>query len=144
MNPLGDKLGVLFLQVMRAHRALAERRLAAIGLHTGQEMILLYLAEHDKLRQNELASALNVEPPTMTKMLQRMERAGVIERRKDEEDARAICVCLTDHGRGLIQPILEVWDEIEAQFTDGLTDAEMLLLRRLLVQMYRNITRDES
>lgn len=83
---------------------------------------------------------MGVEPPTATKMLQRMEHAGLIERRPDPEDARVSRVYLTEQGRALEQPVLEVLKHLEAQTVAGLSAMEQALLRRLLMQVSANLS----
>ena len=90
--------------------------------------------------QSQLAACMGVEPPTATKMLQRMEHAGLIERRPDPEDARISRVYLTERGRALEQPVLEVWKQLETQTVAGLSPTEQALLRRLLMQVSANLS----
>jgi DNA-binding MarR family transcriptional regulator len=75
-----------------------------------------------------------------TKMLQRMERAGLIERRPDPEDARVSRVYLTERGRALEQPVLDVWKQLEARTVAGLSLTEQTLLHRLLLQVAANLS----
>ena len=140
MRQIQDYLGFQLLQVHKAHRARAEAALNQLGLHTGQEMLLLRLWIEEGVPQSQLAAAMGVEPPTATKMLQRMERAGLIERRPDAEDARISRVYLSERGRALEQPVLEVWKRLEAQTVVGLSATEQALLRRLLMQVSANLS----
>jgi MarR family transcriptional regulator, organic hydroperoxide resistance regulator len=140
VRQIQDYLGFQLLQVHKAHRARAETALNKLGLHTGQEMLLLRLWIEEGVPQSQLAASMGVEPPTATKMLQRMEHAGLIERRPDPEDARISRVYLTDRGRALEQPVLEVWKHLEAQTVAGLSATEQALLRRLLMQVSANLS----
>ena len=140
MRQIRDYLGFQLLQVHKAHRARAEAALNRLGLHTGQEMLLLRLWIEEGIPQSQLAVSMGVEPPTATKMLQRMEHAGLIERRPDPEDARVSRVYLTERGRALEQPVLEVWKQLEAQTVAGLSPTELALLRRLLMQVAANLS----
>ena len=140
MRQIQDYLGFHLLKVHKAHRARAETALNQLGLHTGQEMVLLQLWIEEGLPQSQLAAGMGVEPPTVTKMLQRMEQAGLIERRPDPEDARFSRVFLTARGRALEQPVLEVWQHLETQTVAGLSLAEQMLLRRLLMQVLTNLS----
>lgn len=140
MRQIRDYLGFQILQVHKAHRARAEAALNQLGLHTGQEMLLLRLWSEEGIPTSQLAAAMGVEPPTATKMLQRMERTGLIERRPDPEDARISRVYLTQRGRALEQPVLEVWKQLEAQTVAGLSPTEQALLRRLLMQVAANLS----
>jgi len=140
VRQIQDYLGFQLLQVHKAHRARAEGALNKLGLHTGQEMLLLRLWIEEGVPQSQLAASMGVEPPTATKMLQRMEHAGLIERRPDPEDARISRVYLTERGRALEQPVLEVWKNLEAQTVAGLSAMEQALLRRLLMQVSANLS----
>src|SRR6187401_2277157 len=104
MKELSEYIGYLLIQVMKAHRRQAEPQFNALGVHLGQEMLLFQLCEEDGATQSEIADCICVEPPTVTKMLQRMEAAGLIERRQDSQDARVSRVYLTAKGRELEQP----------------------------------------
>jgi MarR family transcriptional regulator, organic hydroperoxide resistance regulator len=140
VEQIQGSLGLQLIQALRAHRARTEAALNQLGLHCGQEMLLLCLWSEEGLPQSQLAAAMGVEPPTATKMLQRMERAGLIERRPDDEDARVSRVYLTARGRGLEQPVLQVWQHLEAQTVAGLSPTEQALLRRLLMQVVANLS----
>ena len=140
MRQIRDFIGFQVLQVHKAHRSRAETALNKLGVHTGQEMILLQLWIEEGIPQSQLAASMEVEPPTATKMLQRMERAGLIERRPDPEDARISRVYLTERGRALEQPVLDVWKQLEAQTVAGLSLTEQALLHRLLMQILTNLS----
>jgi DNA-binding MarR family transcriptional regulator len=140
VRQIKDYIGFQVLQVHKAHRQLAEAALNKLGVHTGQEMILLQLWIEEGIPQSQLAASMEVEPPTATKMLQRMERAGLIERRTDPTDARVSRVYLTERGRALEQPVLDVWKQLETQTVAGLSLTEQALLHRLLMQVLTNLS----
>ena len=140
MRQIQDYIGFQLFQIHKAHRQLAEEGLNKLGVHTGQEMVLLQLWIEEGIPQSQLAACMEVEPPTATKMLQRMERAGLIERRPDPEDARVSRVYLTERGRELEQPVLDVWRQLEEQTVAGLSLTEQMLLRRLLLQVSSNLS----
>lgn len=127
-----ERISLLLTQVTRAHRARMGAGLAALGLHLGQEAVLMQLWAEEGLTQSELVERLGVEPPTVTKMLQRMERAGFVTRRADARDARVSRVHLTARGRKLEAPVRAVWRRAEAQLVKRLSPEERALLRRLL------------
>ena len=140
VRQIQDYIGFQILQIHKAHRQRAELAFNKLGVHTGQEMILLQLWIEEGIPQSQLAACMGVEPPTATKMLQRMERAGLIERRPHPEDARISRVYLTERGRALEQPVLEVWRQLEAQTVGGLSSTERALLHRLLMQVSANLS----
>jgi MarR family transcriptional regulator, organic hydroperoxide resistance regulator len=133
-------IGPLLVQICRAQRNLAAAALDALHIHVGQENLVYRLAAEEGVSQTQLAGTLCLDASTVTKMLLRLERDGVVERRADAEDARILRVYLTPHGRALVQPVLDVWNQMEARITQGMSEAELLLLRRLLLHIQSNLS----
>ncbi|HMO56194.1 MAG TPA: MarR family transcriptional regulator [Roseiflexaceae bacterium] len=134
-----ESAGFALAQACRAHRTALDAALRSLGLHVGQEMILMQLWAEEGLAQSQLAERLCVEPPTVTKMLQRMEQDALIRREPDAFDARVLRVFLGVRGRALQSEIERCWMAVDAQAIAGLTTEERLLLRRLLQQIRENL-----
>jgi DNA-binding MarR family transcriptional regulator len=139
MQHIEETIGYALAQVCKAHRNSVGAELRALELHVGQEMILMQLWEEEGVTQSHLAGQMCVEPPTVTKMLQRMEQQGLIERRPDAVDARISRVYLTKDGRTLQGAVEGCWGRVEARATQGMTAEERMLLRRLLLQVHHNL-----
>jgi MarR family transcriptional regulator, organic hydroperoxide resistance regulator len=129
-------------KVCRAHRANVGELLAELGLHVGQEMVLLELWERDGLRGGELADRLGVEPPTVTKMLRRLEGCNLVERHRDPSDARSFRVYLTGKGRSLEAPVVRCWAAVEERTLAGMTPGERTTFYRLLTKVRANADLD--
>ena len=142
MADYDDNIGVLLAHICKVQRTLAEAELNKLGLHLGQDRALLCLMDDESVGQSNLATHLCVEPPTVTKMLQRMEKAGLVERRQDDQDGRVSRVTATAQGRALHQSILHVWNDLEQRMLATMTVTEQALLRRLLLQALANLTGD--
>ena len=134
-----ETTGYLLAKVCRAHRGSIGALLSGVGLHVGQEMVLLELWKEDGLKGGELADRLGVEPPTVTRMIRRMEGCGFVERRPDPADARSFRVHLTEKGRALEGPVARIWEEIEEKTLQGISPEETLALRRLLARIRQNL-----
>ena len=134
-----ESLDLLLAQVSHLHYSRAHALLEAIGLYRGQPPVLRALWEHDGLTQTQLAQRLHVTPATMTKMLQRMEKAGFLTRRPDEHDRRVSRVRLTRAGRAIRARVQAVWQAMEQETFAGLTPAERRALRRSLLTLRRNL-----
>src|SRR6185437_9853809 len=91
-GPVSRALG----RVARLHRATAGELLKSTGLYPGQELLMMHLWEMGSVRQADLIEALGVDPSTITKMLQRLERAGNVTRTTDPADRRAVLVEATE------------------------------------------------
>ena len=102
--------------------------------------MLSHLWGQDGLTPSELADRLGVEPPTVTNMLSRMEKAGYLERCRDSRDARCTRVHLTKKGRELRGPVERRWDAVQENAFAGITAEEETLLRGLLDRIRDNLT----
>ncbi len=134
-----ETAGFALAKACRAHRVNVGAALAEVGLHVGQEMVLLELWREDGLKGGELAARLRVEPPTVTRMLQRLEGCGLVERRKDPDDARGVRVHLTEGGRALEGPVTARWGRVEGRAFRGMSEEEKALLRGLLARVRENL-----
>ncbi|MEV3986502.1 MarR family transcriptional regulator [Nonomuraea sp. NPDC049758] len=129
---LDETLTYALIMVMKTHRNRMAAALAPLGLHTGQELLLNQLWRQDGLTQGELIARLGVEPPTVTKTLQRLERAGFVHRSPDPDRPRVGRVHLTEAGRALREPVEEIWARTDEELQHGLDDTERALLSRLV------------
>lgn len=139
-HPLHKYVGFQFIQIMKKHRVLAEPAFQELGLYLGQEMALFVLWEEEGLTQTELGNRLGIDPSTVTKSVQRLQQAGIVERRQDEQDGRVWRVHLTESGRALQEPVQQIWDNLESQTIAGLSDVELALLKRLISQILENLS----
>lgn len=139
MACMRESVGFALAQLCKAHRYSIDAALREHGLRAGQEMIMLQLWGEDGLTQSQLVERLCVEPPTVTKMLQRMEAEGLITRRPDPDDARISRVFLAAQGRCLESLVQQCWAAVEQRLTQGMTLEERVLARRLLMQMRQNL-----
>jgi DNA-binding MarR family transcriptional regulator len=135
-----ESVNFLLGVIGRLQRTQMNEALTAVGVYAGQEMFLWHLWREDGLTQSQLVERLCVQPPTVSKMLERMEKAGLVTRRPDPDDSRASRVCLTEQGRTCQHAVGEAWKDIEQRLTAGMSLEERLLLRRLLLQVYENLT----
>ena len=141
-KPIGETTGYLLARVCKAHRGRVGATLEELRLHVGQEMVLLHLWMQDGLAPSELAEQLGVAPPTVTNMLSRMEKAGLLERCRNPGDARCTRVYLTEKGRELREPVERRWEAVQERAFAGITADEEALLRDMLVKIHDNLTRD--
>lgn len=121
----------------RSHRAKAASMLADIGLFPGQEILLMQLAEKDGKPQKSLCESIGLDHSTVAKSVARLERDGLIERRKCLEDGRVSQVHLTSKGREMTDAISRVWAELERQTIKDLSAQEretlMTVARKIVV-----------
>ena len=83
------------------------RTLKDTGLTMGQPKVLEYLMEHDGAEQKEIAVGCHVEAPSLTSILNRMERDGLIERRMLHGNRRSYHIFVTAKGKEKQQRVAE-------------------------------------
>lgn len=100
--------GFLLGDVSRLLRRDFELRVQQLGLTLTQWRAIAHLSREEGMNQAALADRLEVTPITLTRLIDRMEEAGWVERHPDPGDRRAVCLHLTK----AVQPLLE---EMQAQ-----------------------------
>ncbi|WP_433473382.1 MarR family winged helix-turn-helix transcriptional regulator [Spirillospora sp. CA-142024] len=102
------------------HRARTATLLAPLGLHPGQEALLLELARTGPMIQAQLSEALGCEPPSVTLMTRKLEASGHVRRGPAPSDKRASVVELTDSGRALVDQVKRIWCALAEETVSGL------------------------
>ncbi|MEO3977068.1 MarR family winged helix-turn-helix transcriptional regulator [Streptomyces sp. CAU 1734] len=136
---LSGPVGHAVSRVARMHRMSAARVLKGLGLYPGQEFLMTHLWEAGPVRQSELIRALELDPSTVTKMLQRLEQAGHVRRCPDPADRRAVLVEATEESRALLSAVEDAWSALEQRTLAGLDEGERRELTRLLGVMEANL-----
>lgn len=139
-----ESFGFLMQDVSRLMRRDFNRKVQDLGLTQAQWQILARLSRMDGARQSKIAEVLEMHAISVTRIIDRMEAAGWVERRDDPDDRRALNVFLTDK----VQPILdEMWGraaETRKLAVSGLTAADQEKLFELLQKMRANLSSVES
>lgn len=138
-KPISQTISFLIARVCTAHSYRAGKLLSDIGLYLGQELLLQYLWQEDKLTQSQLAEKHGVQLQTIHKMVRRMERAGLVTKHEDELDRRVSRIHLTSKGRELQTRIEAIWDQLEQETLADFTIEERYILRRLLHKLEGNL-----
>jgi DNA-binding MarR family transcriptional regulator len=137
-------VGARLAGASRLYRARVGAELAHLGIHAGQEGVLLALAEDDGQSMTGLAGVLGVQPPTITKMVGRLSVSGYVERRSSATDGRSAEVFLTARGRKILAEIDGAITAIEALALDGIDGKDEKRLLRLLRRVGRNLGHADS
>jgi len=129
-------------QVALTAKALAYAFNAALVEAGGSLPIWLVLSslERDQWRtQHELARSLGIEGPTLTRHLDALEQMGLVARRRDETDRRAVKVETTEAGRALYRDLLRAAIAFDKRLRTGLDQSELDQLRALLLRLEGNL-----
>jgi len=130
------------LQAARAYRVRAAKLLGRVGLYPGQDSLLKLLHDRGQMTMGEAATALSIQPPTVTKMVNRLSVAGLVKTEVVDQDRRKINVAMTDAGKAKISEIDAIWHELEVEALDKIEPQSML--RSQLSAIIRNLSRSDA
>jgi MarR family transcriptional regulator for hemolysin len=114
------------LRLARIYRREVNRALAAHGLSDAKALPVLHIARAGGgLRQGMLAEELGVEGPSLVRILDQLEQAGLVERRDDPKDKRAKTLHLTAEGQALAAVVEDAVQEVRARMLTGVSDEDL-------------------
>lgn len=131
------------LVLLKAYHAQANTirpRLPELGLSAGQPKILDFLTRHDGCMQKDLAALCDIEPATISRLLDKMEADGLITRAQVPGNKRALRVCLTALGRQRREEFQSIRYQVEARELAGFTQTERDQFYDYLTRLYHNLT----
>ncbi|NCB91251.1 MAG: MarR family transcriptional regulator [Clostridia bacterium] len=141
MNDKQDSVQHLLFQATHLYLSKNFTQVSKMGIHPGQIPMLGIVSENEGITQSEICKKLNIKPSTATVSLKRMEKNGMLRRAADERDQRVIRVYLTERGRETIRESKEIMTQNEKTMLEGLSEAEICLMKRMLRQIYSNLNR---
>ncbi|MFC4334272.1 MarR family winged helix-turn-helix transcriptional regulator [Salininema proteolyticum] len=133
------RVGLSLIATARSHRIAAARDLKAAGIYPGQELVLQYVAESGPARMCGIVESVNLDPSTVTRTVQRLEKSGFLYRETDPDDRRASRIALTDAGRDALRGARKAWADLEERTTRGFSEAELAELVGYLERIERNL-----
>jgi MarR family transcriptional regulator, transcriptional regulator for hemolysin len=127
--------------VARLLRTYADHRAAQYGMTRAQWAVLVRLDRSEGLNQSELADMLDLQPITLTRLLDKLCDSGLIERRPDPEDRRAKRLFLTPAARPLLKQLAVLGEETMGSATEGLSQGDVERMVSELVTVKDNLRR---
>jgi DNA-binding MarR family transcriptional regulator len=125
--------GQLFFRLWRASHTQTAAALQSIGLTPALFAVLNYLRAREGAIQQQIGSAMGIDPSTMVSLVDQLEGAGLAKRRPHPQDRRAREVLIKPKGRRTLKRARELAEEVEGDVLQGLSPAE----RRQLVTLLR-------
>ena len=134
MSPGSVDMNFLFTlgEVQRLVRAYADKEAARFGITRAQWAVLAKVERNEGMKQTELAEQMEMQPITLTRLIDKLCDNSWIERRGDENDRRVNRLYLRKAGRQLLGKLSGLRSELTATALDGISPADA---QRLLSQM---------
>lgn len=125
--------------VARLLRTYADHKAASFGLTRAKWAVLARLDRFEGLKQNELADMLDLQPISLTRLLDRLSENGLIERRSDPNDRRAKRLFLTPAAYPLLERLSELGEDLMTTALAGLDQSETSALLTSLTTIKENL-----
>jgi MarR family transcriptional regulator, transcriptional regulator for hemolysin len=138
-QPTTREIAVNLMDVARMLRTYADQRARQFGISRAQWVVLIRLDRSEGLKQSELAEILDLQPISLTRLLDRLAENGLIERRADPNDRRANRLYLTPAARPLIEQLGKLGLDMMETVLDGLDGKANERLLRDLALMKDNL-----
>ena len=131
-------------ETAHALRRSFDRRAATLGVTRAQWKVLFRLSRTPGLRQVELADKLDVEPITLSRIIDRLADAGLVERTADPTDRRAWRLQVTETAQPLVAKLRKLADALIDDAFQGLTEDELNAMRGNLARIRENLAAAEG
>ncbi len=132
-------IGFALSDVSRLMRKKFDLAARSMGVTGPQWRVLFLLKRMPGLNQGQIAEQLEVEPITTCRMIDRLEQAGFVERRRDPTDRRAWQIFSTERAGPLLDRLRVIADALADQALTGLSPEEVSTLRALLARVRANV-----
>jgi len=126
-------------ETAHAMRRSFDRRASSLGVTRAQWKVLFRLGRYPGLRQVELAEMLDVEPITLSRIVDRLEEAGLVERTADPTDRRAWRLQVTEKAKPLVAKLKALGTELVGEAFEGVEPSELDRVRSVLAQVRENL-----
>lgn len=139
MENLDKNLGFLLHDVARLMRKRFEQNARELGLTRSQCSVLAHLARHDGIQQGALAELLEVEPITLTRLVDRLEQMGLVARLSHPTDRRVRLLRLTEAAHPKLADIFAVGATTRGEAVEGVSEEDRDRLLDVLSTMKANL-----
>ncbi len=136
----GHGIGFLLADSSRMLRRIFNERVTPLGLTQAQWRALVHLSRNEGLNQVSLADLLEVQPITVARLIDKLVAAGLVERRPDPNDRRALRLFLTEQATPLLDRIWDIAEETYNVVLAGFSPEECEMLAEMMARMRGNLT----
>ncbi len=135
---------MLVLSIAQKYQDEMERQCTALKLGAGARRVMYHLSLEEGVTQLSLVRATGLKAPTISLILQKMERDGLVNRRTDDLDMRMTRVTLTERGREINHILEKTENHMTEVMNRYITDEESEFVRKLLLKMHENLENEQK
>jgi MarR family transcriptional regulator for hemolysin len=137
--PINREIAFTIMDVARMLKTYADQRARQFGISRAQWAVLIRIDRSEGLKQSELADMLDLQPISLTRLLDRLAENGLIERRADPNDRRANRLYLLPAARPLLDQLAELGTDMMATVLEGLEPKAIERMLRDLCSVKDNL-----
>lgn len=131
--------GFIINDIARMLRRNFDRRAQSLGLTRAQWTVLMHLRRQDGLRQTDICNLLEIQPISLTRLIDRMVKSGWVERRDDVEDRRVKRIFITEKVKPLLSQLRDLGMQVREEALAGLSEKEREHLMGVLLKIRCNV-----
>lgn len=117
------------------------RRLQNSGITRIQWIALYYVKTNKRISQRELSNLMNVQDSSAGRLIDRLERDGLIERERNSGDRRVVYIRLSETGDKLISDLMPLGIKFNEDLVSGIDEKDLIIYEKVLHKMILNITK---
>ncbi|OWU85914.1 MarR family transcriptional regulator [Oceanicola sp. 22II-s10i] len=136
---LGEDNNPIYQDIARFRAILFDQILKPHDMTMSQGWVLVHLVRENGLRQSDLADRLEVATVTTSKLIDRLEARGYVERRTDPEDRRSNRVYATPQAKDIVKIMTKTILDVDAIANEGIDARELAATLKVLARMRRNL-----
>lgn len=125
MKTLNEQFSESMFLTTHAWRIALDRRLRPLGFSHSRWLLLLHLSRNDGCTHRELAQSMGIEAPTLVRLVDHMEKEGLLKRFGSETDRRVKHLRLSDAGLAAVENIRSYAVDLRKELLDGLSQSEI-------------------
>src|SRR5262245_47309192 len=140
MGESSSNLGFLVHDVARLMRKRFEQHARGLGLTRSQWQVLAYLSRNEGISQTGLADLLDIEPITLSRIVDRLVETGFVDRVPHASDRRVWCLRLTEVARPKLKQVRELGEKTRCETLEGVSEADCQRLIKTLLELRSNLS----
>ena len=144
MKNLDDSLGFVMVKAARSMKRTLEIRWSEYNITSTQYTVLEHLWDKNGVSQSDLGKNLYFDNPTITGVIDRMVRDGLVFRRRDKNDRRVVKIYLSGDGRSMQDILPKIAEEVNKAAVRGFSAAEKKTIKNLAKKLWNNMSNQEN
>lgn len=129
----------IFQDLARFRGIIFDAKLKPHDITMSQGWVLVHLWREDGLRQSELADRMDIATVTTSKLIDKLEARGYVERKTDDEDRRSNRVYASKKGIALVKTMTKIVHEVDDIANQGISEKELTTTLKVLDRMRKNL-----